>query len=309
MRLAICISGFLRTWEYSKPSLLKNLIQNNDYDLFIHTYKQNYFEYSSGVENKIYDEEEILKMFKDTNVKKIVIEDRDDILNDLTEHSQKYKDVSNFFIKIKESSDTKSKEINLGIRIYDQLRKNYLVNNLRKEYEIENNIKYDFYVKTRFDILYADKINWSNFNDDKIIYNGNCGTAGFPDDLIGIGTNESVINAYMDRFINLDKMCFTKVNKNEINPINWYPNFGDSVFPIKEFCAHDTLLRNIVYNGFDIKNGGFRNMVIRNQNSIVNWTPNTINGVNVSPVKLSRGIIPEGGNSYFDVDNFNKNLI
>jgi len=285
MKIAICISGFLRTWELSKTSLLKNLIQDHDYDLFIHTYNQNYFEYSSGLVDQFYSEEEIYNMFTDFNLKKLVIEDRDKIIGNIEDESYKYKDVPNFFIKIKESSDNSSKTLNLGIRIYDQLRKYYLVNKIRKEYQIENNIDYDFYVKTRFDILYLDKINWSNFTDENIVYNGIGGTAGFPDDLIGIG-KELPINSYMDRFINLDKMCFSQVHRNDIKHINWYPWHGDRVFPIKEFCAHDTLLRNIIYSGFDIRQGGFNNRVIRNENTIV-----------------------QGGlNTYFDIKQFNKNL-
>ena len=37
-------------------------------------------------------------------------------------------------------------------------------------------------------------------------------------------------------------------SKNEIDYINWYNHHNDTVFPIKEFCAHDTLLRNLIYN-------------------------------------------------------------
>lgn len=54
MRIAICLSGFIRTWEFTKWSLLNILCRDIEYDIFVHTYKQNYFEYSAGQQNVIY---------------------------------------------------------------------------------------------------------------------------------------------------------------------------------------------------------------------------------------------------------------
>lgn len=306
MKISICIPGFLRTWEYGKPSFLKNLVQEHDCDLFVHTYKQNYFEYSAGKQDVVYTEEQILENFKDLNLKKIIIEDRTELFSVLEKESEKYKDITNYSVDIPESSGSK-KDIKLGIRIYDQLRKMHLCNNLRKEYEIENNFKYDLYVKTRFDVMYIDKVNWNNFVEDDLVYIGNSGTAGFPDDLVGIG-KEGPMNAYMDRFASLDKMCFTTVSKSDISTKNWYQHHGGNIFPVSQFCAHDTLLRNIVYEGYDIRDGGFRNMLIRNENSILNWRPTTINGVNVRASNVMNGWIYEGNNAPFDVSRFNESL-
>jgi hypothetical protein len=306
MKIAICISGFLRTWEYSKLSFLKHLVQNHDCDLFVHTYKQNYFEYSSEVQNVIYDEEIIVKMFDGFNLKKIVIEDRNEIIDNIISSSLKYEQLSNYSYKIKESSDINSNKISLGARIYDQLRKIYLSNELRKEYERKNNLNYDLYVKTRFDVLYIDKIDWSNFTEKNLVYIGNSGTGGFPDDLVGIGKEEPM-NSYMDRFLNLDKMCFSTVNREDINPINWYPHHGNTIFP-SDICAHDTLIRNLIHDGFDIKNGNFRNVLIRNKNHVLNWNHMNINGIQVAPSIITNGCILGGNNSYFDVEQFNQSL-
>ena len=135
MKLAICLPGFIRTWEKSKPSFLKNLVQNHDCDLFVHTYNQNYFEYSSNKKDVLYTDNEIISMFDGFNLRKIEIEDREEIRESLERESEKYKDIRNYSINIKESSGGKDNYINLGIRIYDQLRKIYLVNKLRKEYQ------------------------------------------------------------------------------------------------------------------------------------------------------------------------------
>ena len=307
MKIAICLSGFIRTWEYSKVSFIKNLMQNLDCDIFIHTYKQNYYEYSSVKKDIIYTEDEIKSMFDLINVKDIVIEDRDVIKEKIEQDSKKYENITNYKIRIKESSDEIENYVNLGIRIYDQLRKIHLCNELRKDYQLKNNIKYDLIVKSRFDVLYIDKIDWNLFNNENMVYNGIDGCGGFPDDLVGIG-KEGPMNAYMDRFLNLDKMCFTKVEKTDICYINWYSHHDNTIFPIKEFCAHDTLLRNLIYNGFDIINGGFRNRLIRNENQILNWKNSDINGVNIPPVKFTNGVVLPGDNSPFNVSEFNNSL-
>ena len=91
MRISICIPGFLRTWEYGKASFLKNLVKEHDCDLFVHTYKQNYFEYSAGKQDVVYTEEQILENFKDLNLRKIVIEDRSDIVNILEKNLKNIK--------------------------------------------------------------------------------------------------------------------------------------------------------------------------------------------------------------------------
>ena len=37
-KIALCLSGYLRTFEDCWPSILKNVIQDNNVDIFIHTY-------------------------------------------------------------------------------------------------------------------------------------------------------------------------------------------------------------------------------------------------------------------------------
>lgn len=74
-------------------------------------------------------------LFNLPNFKKIVIE------NELSE----------------EDIDLTNYPVNLDI--YSQLRKVKLCNELRKEYEQENNIKYDIVIKTRFDVYYESKLN------------------------------------------------------------------------------------------------------------------------------------------------------
>ena len=105
---------------------------------------------------------------------------------------------------IKESSDQNSVTILLGYRIYDQLRKLKLCNDLRKEYETRRNVKYDLIMKTRFDLLHLNSPDWKMCLDDKL----HCGygaTFGYPEDTLCIAT-PYVMDKYLSRFELLPEM-------------------------------------------------------------------------------------------------------
>ena len=89
MKIAICISGILRTWEQTKKSFMEKLIKDIDYDLFIHTYSQNLYENRSERPDKILTEEQINSLFTGLNIKSLVIEDRDKILPKLTKTTER----------------------------------------------------------------------------------------------------------------------------------------------------------------------------------------------------------------------------
>src|SRR3990167_6917008 len=165
MRIAICISGFIRTWEHTKKSFMEQIYKNNSItiDVFIHTYKQNYYEFTAGKKDVTLTEDDFKKLFEGINVKYLIIEDRDKVLPEVIRQAEKYKHVSNYGLPQKESSDPNSKEIPIGVRTYDHLRKIHLCNESRKEYEKKNNIKYDLVVKTRFDVVYFNPVKWENF--------------------------------------------------------------------------------------------------------------------------------------------------
>ena len=61
MKIAICISGFLRTWEYTKKSFIEQLLQDesNEYHHFIHTYNQNLYEATAEKQDIFLSENEI----------------------------------------------------------------------------------------------------------------------------------------------------------------------------------------------------------------------------------------------------------
>lgn len=242
MNIAICISGFLRTWEYSKPSFENIFCKDIKPDLYLHVYKQNLFEWSAGEEDTVYDEKYIRSLFSGLNVIDIVIEDLNETRTIVEKESIKYKHIPNFSTKINESSDKKTKEIELGKRIYDQFRVIYISNQLRNK----SGKKYDLIVKTRYDILYHTQPNWSEMVDNKLhTETGACG--GYPHDVILCGT-PYVMDKIMNRYVLLD-LLFS----------------GSSTCT---FCAHGTIKHLLDYFKIEIGNYICKASVIRAKNRI-----------------------------------------
>jgi len=151
-KIAMCISGYLRTFEECYPSILKNIIQDNDVDIFIHTYDK--IGNSSGWRHPIDLSENINMEFLESipNIKVIAVQKWDNI---------KYK-----FDKVREIIPNVT-NINIIETIFYKI---YMCNQLRKDYEKENNIKYDLIIRMRGDQVFEKKINL-DFPENKILIN------------------------------------------------------------------------------------------------------------------------------------------
>lgn len=207
MKVAICISGFLRIWKHTRRSFIDMLTYDLcDCDIFIHTYNKNLYECTAGLNNEYLSDEEIHELFKGLNVKALVIEDRDKMFPIMSEESKDLKELfENYVVQQRESSDPDSKTVDIGVRTYDHLRKIYLCNELRRDYEKKTGIVYDIVVKTRFDILYLTRPKWENFMDGRM----HCGygaTWGYPEDTFCATTPGVMDNTYACRFKNLRDM-------------------------------------------------------------------------------------------------------
>jgi len=151
-KLAICISGYLRTFKECYPSILKNVIQDNDCDIFIHTYDK--IGNSSGWRSPIDLSENIDMNFLESipNIKVVAIEKWDDIKYQF----EKFKKLQPYVTNI-----------NVISTIFYKIHQ---CNELRKQYEKENNISYDLIVRMRGDQIFEKKINL-NFPENKILIN------------------------------------------------------------------------------------------------------------------------------------------
>jgi hypothetical protein len=257
MRIAICISGFIRIWESTKKSFIDKFLSNNidnKYDLFIHTYYQNYYEFTSGKKDVLLTQEEIEQLFSDlpSNIKigKLIIEDRDKLLPSIIIESNRFNHISNFGYQQLESSDKNSIQIPIGVRTYDHLRKVNECNEIRKKYEIENNIKYDLVVKTRFDLMYFNPVDWNMCLDGKLHFDyGAC--FGYPNDCLCISKPE-IMDIYAGRFSKFDEMFDT----------------NEGVPKVQGICSHGTLKYVIDKNNLEIGMPIVNTLCFRSENSV-----------------------------------------
>ena len=172
-KVALCISGFIRNATDTYPSIKKNIIDKFDIDVFIYSYK-------STVKHKsIYkirqspdtsDEDIIVKLyqpkkyvfneFSNDFVNNIVLKNRPD------EYKQLLADYAN--------DSLESKYVTKHVNQYCMFYNVYKCNELKKEYESENGFKYDYVIRTRFDMSindskYLDCLSYLNDNNIMII--------------------------------------------------------------------------------------------------------------------------------------------
>lgn len=151
-KIAICISGYLRTFEECYPSILENVIQDNDVDIFIHTYDK--LGNSSGWRHPIDLSDNINMDFLESipYIKVMAI--------------QKWHNIKYQFEKYREYCPNIT-NINVIATIFYKIQE---CNELRKEYEKQNGINYDLVIRMRGDQIFEKKIDY-NFPLDKILIN------------------------------------------------------------------------------------------------------------------------------------------
>jgi hypothetical protein len=157
MRIAICLAGYLRTFEQCWPSILKNVIQDHDFDIFIHTYNK-LGNGQHGWRFPISQTEPINTNFLLSlpNLRTLEIEDWNDI---------KYKFEN--FLSMEEGSAILPENVNSMVASFYKV---YKCNELKKQYEKENNFVYDVVIRMRPDIFFEKKVNLK-IDKNKILIN------------------------------------------------------------------------------------------------------------------------------------------
>ena len=254
MKIAICLSGFIRTWKHTKNNFKHMLCNGEPPDLFIHTYKQNFYEYSAGKQDVEYTYEEIEDMFSDFNVINLVVEDRDIEFPKVLKEGELYKNCNNYFNMINESSDQDAKTAPVGARIIDQLRKIELCNNLKKQHEDEIGKKYDVVLRSRMDVLYFQTPNWNIASNN--IYTEKGTTGGYPHDCVTYGTSETM-DIFSSRYSELESMMFGDIIKG-----------GDccgNIIPCCGICAHATFKHILLKHNITLVSGCIGAIVVRSE--------------------------------------------
>ncbi len=177
MKIALYLAGHLRTWNNFIKDKLRNFIKGYDVDIFISTHNSNNrTEMRGESEYKIlkeYSDEEVKSLFEGLPVKNI------DIDSDKLPHPY-------------------LKEENAQYYSWRMWRKVWKCNEMRKQYEKDNNITYDYVIRMRPDIIAMELINFESLPKlDRNIIIGFGTTLGYPDDMFAI-SSPKVMDHYCD---------------------------------------------------------------------------------------------------------------
>jgi hypothetical protein len=215
MKIALCFSGQPRFIEEVAPSIKENVIGNYDVDVFAHLWFDDDLQskpYKYGGTGKWKDQrissDAINKFVEIYNPKKILVQ-----------NSKKFLDSNlsdNYLASLKrykwgaidnpEEPNFNIRDVNNIISYYYSLQK---VNTLKKEYEYDNDFKYDIVIKIRTDSIVHNKISYESFPRDRIYYSGN---QNQPDGMINDWFNfggSKVMDSFMNAFCVFD-LCVDK---------------------------------------------------------------------------------------------------
>lgn len=223
MKIALCLSGHVRNIESTFNSLKKNVLDLHDVDVFLHSWDTHGWRVEGLVS----------KSFKGFDYYSSKIDEQKivDLLKPKRYKFEVYTDIEQTFIQ-------KSERYKDQLRVPDRDRPSNLVssyykikkcNELKKEYEKENNFTYDLVIRSRFDIEYSNILLDQTIinNKDEYIFVPYELSYGYASDLLSI-SNSKNIDTYCDLYDNLD---FIYENGCLMNPHNvlkfWLDkNFG-----------------------------------------------------------------------------------
>jgi FkbM family methyltransferase len=224
-KTAIIISGFMRTYNEVFDNLKKYVI-NNFYepDIFIYTYNIEGLQIKKNGEiffdeTKKINESDIINLYKPVNIKF-------NSFNNI--HNKLYLDIPDDDLMIVSGSSAPDKLLN---QIYGW----YCVNEMKKEYEKQNNFVYDVVLKIRPDIDFLSKINNDEIMkcmyDKKIIY-----IPGYPNANHGHPTCTDCLKYYHSGIHNKE-ICDIFVMTNSKN--------------MDHYCNLYTTYKDIYYEGYN----------------------------------------------------------
>ena len=159
-KVAVLFCGHIRTWNQCRPGFIK-FMRDTDYDVFVHTYTQikSYHPYIRDThkmqDNDVSQSVDDIRNEFGLECKHMVVEDETDAIPEIKEVENK--DLKCYqwpqYGPYDDLQVLKGKGI--SIRTYLQYRKFRLCNELRKKYERDNSIAYDYVIRLRMDLDYS----------------------------------------------------------------------------------------------------------------------------------------------------------
>jgi len=187
IKTALCLSGYLRTFEQNFNHLNKFIIEPLNCDIFIHIWD------TVGLSLRGFD-----KSTKDINVNNILHKINAMYKPKLIviEQSRNF----NFNTKILELKNFENRDVNGLMAMFYKIKQ---CNQLKLQYEKENNFSYDYVIRYRPDILIKQSLNVKDLNNDFINIPKH-GDFGGINDQFAIGNSKNM-NIYSNIYDNILK--------------------------------------------------------------------------------------------------------
>ncbi len=211
MKVAVCISGQMRSFEKCYSNIYENIIKPNNADVFIHTWYDENNLRIEGVDPKrhniYYEKGDDVKVIDLYKPKSYLIETPIYFRNPNIKIPEKYIER----IKTMRQNNIKDESIHHSYSMFYSIFK---CNQIKEEYSYKNNIYYDCVIKIRFDIRPTEPLLCLNYDMNYIYY----AEINQPDELISdwinMGSTE-IMNIYSSTFLHLEYLNNFKYFKKE----------------------------------------------------------------------------------------------
>jgi hypothetical protein len=145
MKIALCLSGHLRNFERTYPALYFYFLKDHDVDIFIHTWDKLGFSCAFKTDMVLNDTEskisEVNRLYKP---KKMIVESSS-FVNELIQQGNEY------------APHLRNVPKHVG-HMAGMFYKIYACNEIRKRYQLETGVKYDWVIRCRPDLLFQNNV-------------------------------------------------------------------------------------------------------------------------------------------------------
>lgn len=241
MRVAVCLSGQMRSFKECYPNIYQYIIQPNNADVFLHSW---------------YDEEQLHQLASDTKRTNTTFQRGDDqellrlyqpkaycIEKPFSFFNPKMEIPMAFMTRaagmMGEPSPNETVYRHVVNTTYSMMYSIFKCNQLKEEYAYKNNLYYDVVIKLRYDVIVEQPLLCAEYPIDAIYYPD----LGHPDELIADWINMGstpIMNVHASTFLHLEY-----IHKFQYFPLEVrYPN---TLYP-SERCTwgNEHLLRDMM---------------------------------------------------------------
>jgi hypothetical protein len=202
MKIALCLSGHMRSFERTYPTLYFYLLKNHDVDIFIHTWDKLGFSCQFKTDNMLNDTSEKLDQIHNLYKPKSIIVESSSFVEELKRQGNEY------------APHLANEPKHVG-HMAAMFYKIYAANAIRKKYQLETGTEYDWVIRCRPDLLFSNEITLPLEKKPETIWlpQSSC-SPGWYNDQFAIGSSDDM-DLYSSAFFDISEYF---KSKNEFYP-------------------------------------------------------------------------------------------